>query len=197
MLTPKETDILHFMRSYVLRHGQMPTQREIGDALGVTHRGNISRYLGSMAEKGVIRRTQGYRGYALVDDDLSAFILPLAGRIAAGQPIEAIEGRDQINLYDLLLGEGRFLLQVEGDSMIDIGILPGDMVVIQQQDSAKDGDIVVALIDGQQATLKRFKKSKDGNIELHPENALFQPMHYEATRVQIQGKLTAQLRTYK
>lgn len=199
MLTSKETDILHFIRSYAIRHGgQMPTLQEIGDALQMANRGNVSRYLSSMAAKGVLVRRHGHRGYALVDEVRSdAFILPLVGKIAAGQPIEAIEGYDQINLYELLLGEGRYLLQVDGDSLIEIGILPGDFVVMQQQNTAENGDIVAALIDDHESTLKKFQKGKGDIIELHPANIRLQTMTYTADRVQIQGKLVAQLRSYQ
>ncbi len=198
MLTLKQSEVLTFIRSYVFRHEIMPTLQEIGDAMGVTSRGNISRYLSALVDKGYLTRTQGYRGFVLVDQDPSgAFTLPLAGKIAAGQPIEAIEGQDRIDLYDTLLGSDRYILVVEGDSMIEAGILNGDLVVIQQQDTASSGDIVVALIDDQEVTLKRLQKRRGGIIELHPENANLQAMTYDADRVRIQGKLVAQLRTYK
>ena len=96
----------------------------------------------------------------------------------------------------MFVGKDRFALQIKGDSMIDIGILDGDIVVIEPRDTAQFGDIVVALIDDQEATLKRFKRLKDGSVELSPENQDLQPMVYDASRVKIQGILVGQLRSY-
>ena len=124
-------------------------------------------------------------------------IIPLLGRIAAGQPIEAIEGRDELNLADFLMSSDRFALQVAGNSMIDAGILDGDTVIIRQQQTATNGDIVVALIDGIEATLKRLKKLPDGMILLMPENKFMEPKVYLAQRVQIQGVVVGQLRSYQ
>jgi len=124
-------------------------------------------------------------------------IIPLLGRIAAGQPIEAIEGRDELNLADFLMSSDRFALQVTGNSMIDAGILDGDTVIIRQQQNATNGDIVVALIDGIEATLKRLKKLPDGMILLMPENKFMEPKVYPAQRVQIQGVVVGQLRSYQ
>ena len=124
-------------------------------------------------------------------------IIPLLGRIAAGQPIEAIEGRDELNLADFLMSSDRFALQVTGNSMIDAGILDGDTVIIRQQQTATNGDIVVALIDGIEATLKRLKKLPDGMILLMPENKFMEPKVYPAQRVQIQGVVVGQLRSYQ
>ncbi|MFK8068986.1 MAG: transcriptional repressor LexA [Gammaproteobacteria bacterium] len=198
MLTLKQSEILAFIRSYSFRHGLMPTLQEVADEMGVAHRANISKHLSALVEKGYLIRTSGYRGFKLLENDqTTAFALPLAGKIAAGFPIEAIEGQDQIDLYDMLLGPDRYVLKVEGDSMIEAGIFNDDLVIIQQQDTASTGDIVVALIDDQEATLKRLQKRRGGIIELQPANSSMQAMSYEADRVRIQGKLVAQLRSYK
>lgn len=118
------------------------------------------------------------------------------GRIAAGQPIEAIPDEDILNLTEFLLGLGRFALRVQGDSMMDVGILDGDTVIIRCSDTAEDGDIVVALIDNEEATLKRFHQRVGNKIELTPENTQFLPLVLDADRVRIQGVLVGQLRTY-
>ena len=96
----------------------------------------------------------------------------------------------------MFVGKDRYALQIKGDSMIDIGILDGDIVIIEPKNTAEFGDIVVALIDDQEATLKRFKKLKDGRIELSPENQTLEPMIYDASRVKVQGILVGQLRSY-
>jgi len=113
----------------------------------------------------------------------------------SGRPIEAIEDRDAIDLADWFTGPGRFALQVSGDSMIAAGIHDGDVVVVQQRETAADGDIVVALIDDEEATLKRFSRH-GGEIVLQPENPALQPMRYAPERVRIQGVVVGQLRRY-
>jgi repressor LexA len=122
--------------------------------------------------------------------------LPLLGRIAAGQPIEAIPDEDTLNLTEFLLGPTRFALRVQGDSMMEAGILDGDTVIIQRRETAADGDIVVALIDDEEATLKRLYHLSNKRIKLVAENSAFTPMCYAAERIRIQGVLVGQLRTY-
>jgi len=119
------------------------------------------------------------------------------GRIAAGHPIEAIPGQEELNLSEMFVGRDRYALQIKGDSMIGVGILDGDLVIIEPRDRAEYGDIVVALIDEQEATLKRYKRYADGRVELSPENPDLQPMIFDPRRVRIQGILVGQLRTYQ
>ena len=123
--------------------------------------------------------------------------LPLLGRIAAGLPIEAIEHNETINLNDFFVRPGRFVLRVQGDSMIEDGIFDGDMVIVESSSTARDNEIVVALIDREEATLKRLQNHGDGSITLMPANASMQPFRYSAERVQIQGIVVGQFRTYK
>jgi len=122
--------------------------------------------------------------------------IPLLGRIAAGQPIEAIEDANYLDLAAFFIGPDRYALRVTGESMMDVGILDGDTVILRKQDSARPGDIVVALIDGQEATLKRLGDTRDGVVELIPENSAMAIMRYEASRVSFQGVLVGQLRSY-
>ncbi len=124
------------------------------------------------------------------------FRIPLLGRIAAGQPIEAIEDANYLDLAAFFIGPDRYALRVTGESMIDVGILDGDTVILRKQNVANTGDIVVALIDGQEATLKRLGDSQDGVVELIPENTTMSAMRYDASRVSFQGVLVGQLRSY-
>ena len=124
------------------------------------------------------------------------FRIPLLGRIAAGQPIEAIEDANYLDLAAFFIGPDRYALRVTGESMIDVGILDGDTVILRKQDTAQTGDIVVALIDGQEATLKRLGETRDGVVELIPENSSMAVMRYDANRVSFQGVLVGQLRSY-
>ncbi len=123
-------------------------------------------------------------------------LIPLLGRIAAGQPIEAIEDANYLDLAAFFIGPDRYALRVSGESMMDVGILDGDTVILRKQNTANSGDIVVALIDGQEATLKRLGETKDGFVELIPENSTMANMRYDAARVSFQGVLVGQLRSY-
>jgi repressor LexA len=202
MLTPSEQRTFKFVQQYFLKNGYAPTLQEIAKGIGIKSRGVVHRYLRALESSNLITiLSNRRRGICLnpdADENASmAPIIPLLGRIAAGQPIEAIEGRDELNLADFLMSSDRFALQVTGNSMIDAGILDGDTVVIRQQQTATNGDLVVALIDGIEATLKRLKKLPDGMILLLPENKLMEPKVYPAQRVQIQGVVVGQLRSYQ
>ncbi len=200
MLTAKQQRILTFIQTYIARHGKGPTLDEIGAAVGIASRGTVHRYVESLIAAGVLTRAaRGWRTLRLAApkrDTAARAVLPLAGRIAAGRPIEAIPGRDEINLSELFAGSGRYVLEVEGDSMIEVGILDGDLVVVKPRDTADNGAIVVALIDDMEATLKRFYRLPDGRIELKPENTELAPFVYAPERIRIQGVLVGQLRRY-
>jgi repressor LexA len=196
MLSDRQQDTYRFIRDYIARHGRAPLLQEIATGLGISSRGVVHRYVQALEEAGVIELLPGrHRGIRLCDAEMEN-TLPLLGRIAAGRPIEAIAGQDEINLADFFLGDNRFVLQVRGDSMVEEGILDGDMVVVERCEQATDGDIVVALIDREEATLKRLQKNSDGSITLHPANAAMKPMRYSAERVTIQGRLVGQMRRY-
>jgi len=123
--------------------------------------------------------------------------LPVLGRIAAGLPIEAIPDETEIDLSEFFMGPNRFVLRVDGESMVEAGILHGDMVIVESRNSARDGEIVVALIDNQEATLKTFRRNPDGSITLHPANRGMVPMRFAAERVTIQGVVVGQMRSYR
>lgn len=197
MLTPTQDRTLAFIRRYLKRRGYAPSLIEIAEGIGITSKGTAHRHVQALADAGRIRLIPGRkRGIALVDDEEAAkSSLPLLGRIAAGRPIEAIAGQDRLDLRDLL-GPDRYVLQVEGESMIGAGILDGDLVVIERCDTADNGAIVVALIDDEEATLKRLKRLKSGRIKLLAENPEVPPLTYAAKRVRIQGVLVCQMRRY-
>lgn len=197
MLTQLEEKVLQFITRYIAQHGHAPTLEEIGAGVGIRSRGTVHRYVNSLVEKGhVYREGRSWRSLRLTGErSRRSLTLPLVGRIAAGSPIEAIPGEEELDLGSLFEGPGRFVLKVKGDSMIDAGILDGDYVVIRHADTARDGDIVVALIDGGEATLKRFRQN-GRQIELIPENSELTPLVYPSDRVQIQGVLVGQLRGY-
>lgn len=196
MLTALENSMLRYIRGYLALHGQGPTLTEIGNALDISSKGTVHRYVQALVDKGYLHHTErGWRGIRLANIPRSHATLPLVGRIAAGRPIEAIPGRDELNFAEYT-ADDHFALEVQGDSMCDIGILDGDLVIIKSQVTANDGDIVVALIDEQEATLKRFQKTEGNKIRLIPENSQMQALVYAAERVHIQGVLVGQMRRY-
>jgi len=198
MLTSQEHNTLQFIRSYITQHGNAPKFKEIGLAIGVTSQGTIHRYVQSLEDKGYINRAKGNaRGMSLVELPLvSAPTIPLVGRIAAGMPIEAIEDQQEINLSELFMGPDIFALRVTGDSMMDAGILDNDYVIIKKQSEAHNGDIVVAMIDQVEATLKTFKRTAENEVTLIPQNSEMDPMIFAAERVRIHGVLVGQMRSY-
>lgn len=199
MLTSQEHKTLQFIRNYLAHHGNAPKFKEIGVAIGVHSQGTIHRYVQALEDKGYIDRVKGNsRGMSLVELPLvSPPTIPLLGKIAAGLPLEAIEDQQELNLAEMFMGPELFALRVTGDSMIEAGILDEDYVIIKKQLTANDGDIVVAMIDKAEATLKRFKRKSDSLIALIPANAEMEPMIYAADRVRIHGILVGQLRNYK
>ena len=199
MLTTQEHNTLQFIRNYLAQYGYAPKFKEIGLAIGVTSQGTVHRYVQSLEDKGYIDRMKGNsRGMSLVELPLvSAPTIPLVGKIAAGLPIEAIEDQQELNLSEMFMGPELFALRVTGDSMMDAGILDNDYVIIKKQPVAKDGDIVVAMIDKVEATLKRFKRKSVSEVALIPENADMETMVYPAERVNIHGILVGQMRNYR
>jgi repressor LexA len=203
MLTPRLQDTLGFIRDYLAQHGYAPLLSEIALGIGIQSKGVVHRYLQDLTREGYIEILAGkHRGIRLIESKHSHqekgdCSLPLLGRIAAGRPIEAIPNYDQVDLAEFFIGENRFVLKVQGDSMIEAGILDGDMVVVEQCDRASDGDIVVALIDREEATLKTLRHHSDGSVMLIPANSQMAPMIYPAERIAIQGVVVGQLRSYK
>lgn len=201
MLSQREQDTWDFIRNYIDEHGQGPLLGEIAEGIGIRSRGVIHRYVQAIAEAGFITLEPGrHRGIHLntpADSEPGRdTVLPILGRIAAGLPIEAIPDERELDLAGFFMGPNRFVLKVQGESMIEAGILPDDMVIIESRSHARDGDIVVALVDQQEATLKRLQNNRDGSITLFPANCTMPPMIYPANRVQIQGVVVGQMRSY-
>ncbi|MDJ0808002.1 MAG: transcriptional repressor LexA [Gammaproteobacteria bacterium] len=198
MLTATQHKVLDYIRRYLATRAYAPSLDEIAAGIGIRSKGTAHRHVQALAEAGYLRLIPGRkRGIELVDEPREKLLkLPLLGRIAAGRPIEAIADQESLNLADYLLGPDRYALQVKGDSMIEAGILDGDMVIVKRQETANDNEIVVALIDGQEATLKRLQHRPDGDILLIAENPSMPPLAYTAERVSIQGVLVGQLRRY-
>ena len=224
MLTQKQRDLLVFIHERMKSGDIAPSFEEMKEALDLKSKSGIHRLINALVERGYLERLPNRaralevrklpEGYTPSNDDdsraavkgrhinavyASAGItpIPLFGKIAAGTPIEAIrdEGRT-IEVPPSLMGRGdHYALTVEGDSMTKIGINDGDTVIIRREETARNGDIVVALVDGEEVTLKRFRRA--GNkIVLEPENDTYEPRILEPERVQVQGHLVSLMRTY-
>lgn len=197
----RQKQILDFISQYVQKFGYSPTLQQIADAIGVRSLATVHEHLTAMEKKGVIRRYEGaVRGIEIADKklgELTAGIeLPILGFIAAGQPIEPYtDPNATIEISPTLLSGKKpsFVLQVKGESMKDDGILDGDYVVIEQQEEAKNGDIVVALLENGFATLKRYFKEAT-RIRLEPANAKMAPIF--TTKVKIQGRVVGVIRRF-
>jgi repressor LexA len=203
MLTERQQNTLDFIRDYIAQHGRSPLVSEIADGLGIKSQGTTHRYIQALVDEGVLQRHVGRtRGLVLVnetataDDEMESIVLPVMGKIAAGRLVEAVADEAEIDLKEMFAGTGRFVLKVNGESMIEKAIMSGDWVVVQSTANAKHGDIVVALVDGYDATLKTLLINGDGTITLMPANPDFEPVTLAAERVAIQGVVVGQLRTY-
>ena len=198
-LTRRQREVFDFVRGFVAEHGYSPSLEEIGAAFGLTSVATVHKHVQHLVEKGYLRKAWNRsRSVEPADDaDRSTVALPLLGTVAAGAPIEAIEDREQLRVPASLVPAGRdcFALRVRGDSMIDEQIRDGDWVVVEDRRSADNGEMGIALVGGQDATLKKFYK-ENGKVRLQPDNPTMQPSMVDPDSVQIQGVSVGVMRKY-
>jgi repressor LexA len=221
MLTAKQRELLTYIDRRLKDSGVSPSFDEMREALDLKSKSGVHRLISALEERQFIRRlpnraralevmrmpdsggpgapvaaeapTHAPRPVVVANDTME---IPLAGRIAAGTPIEALQGSDSFPVPAALLGPGEhYALEVSGDSMVEEGILDGDYVLIRKSDTAREGEIVVALIDDEEATLKTFRR-EGSMVRLDPANRSYEPQRYEPRRVKIQGKLAGLIRRY-
>lgn len=193
MLTLSEKKTYQYIKQYFDNHCHAPTTSEVAQGIGIASRGVVHRYLKALQSKGYIKLTpKRHRNIVLLEQREP--IIPLVGSIAAGKPIEAVVDNDSIDIVNLFTGKNRFALRVKGESMIDEGIQDGDLIVCESASTAVNGQIVVALIDNQEATLKRLYHNDNNTITLLPANPAYKPQIYPAERVSIQGLYIGLLR---
>ncbi len=183
-ITTRQRQILDFIRAEIHRRGFPPSVREIGEAVGLSSSSTVHSHLSALESKGLLRRDPtkpralevlDYRDTERAVDYGRVYAVPLVGQVAAGQPILAAENIEAtLALPSEFAEENTFILRVRGESMIEAGILDGDMVVVRSQSTASDGDIVVAMID-EEATVKRFFR-REGRVLLKPENSAMEPI---------------------
>ena len=206
MLTYQQEKLLQFINDFQLKSNVTPSFDEMKDGLGLKSKSGIHRILSALEERGYIRKLNNraraievlkFPNNKTEHPSNNSIPIPVLGKIAAGHPIEAItDNTNYIDIPQSLLGKGEyFLLEVEGDSMINAGIFDGDLVIIEKRNDAKNGEIVVALIDNNEATLKRIYK-RGQQLALQPENPTFKTIIYGPDRVQIQGILKQLIRKY-
>jgi repressor LexA len=206
-LTRRQKQVYDFISNFVDRNGYSPSYEEIAEGLGLSSLATVHKHISNLEDKQLLRRDynrsrsidllkpRGRMKQSLAVAAESSMSLPLLGRIAAGRPLEAVENPESISLADFTRSKEVYVLQVKGESMQDEHILDGDYVLVEKADAARDGDIVVALVDGSDATLKRLYV-EGGKVRLQPSNASMQPIIVPANSVQVQGKVIGVLRKY-
>ena len=219
MLTRKQHELLVYINERLSETGVSPSFEEMKEALDLKSKSGVHRLISALEERGFIRRLPNraralevlrmpdMKGGAAVQAGASAptppraanddvVEIPLHGRIAAGTPIEALQGTETLPVPAALLGPGEhYALEVAGDSMVEVGILDGDYALVRKADSARDGEIVVALVNNEEATLKTYRREGQ-MIRLDPANRRYDPQRYRPEQVVIQGKLSGLLRRY-
>ncbi|MEO5760715.1 MAG: transcriptional repressor LexA [Vicinamibacteria bacterium] len=197
--TPRQKQILDFVTRSIDRRGFAPSIQEICDHFDLASTATVHKHLKNLAARGLLTR-ESHRSRALEVPSAhvpEAVEIPLLGSVAAGSPIEAISNADSISIPADWLGRGeRFALRVKGDSMIEAHIEDGDIVVVERKETARDGETVIALVDGAEATLKVFRTQADGRVRLEPRNETLAPMIFAANRVRVQGTVVGVLRRY-
>ena len=197
-LTRRQQEIYDYLREHLDEFVHPPTLEELCYELGLSSKGSLHKQIQALIDAGLIEPMNNQRrGIRLASDtDVAEDELPMLGYIAAGSPIEAIEQQEYLEVPPSLRTQKPcYVLQVRGDSMIDEGILDGDYIVVEQRNRARNGEIVVALVDGSEATLKRIEQ-QPGKVILHPANSRLKPMRFRPDQVEIQGVLVGQMRSY-
>ena len=193
-LTARQREIYEFLKDKILNRGYGPTVREIGSQFGIRSPNGVMCHLKALEKKGLItREAHMSRAIQLAESPSNRMTLSLAGQIAAGSPLLAEEQTERVDFATMFDNEDHFCLKVKGDSMIEDQIADGDYVVVCQQESCTNGDIIVALVDGQDATLKRFYREPD-RIRLEPANSSMKPIY--TNDVQVLGVVVGVIRKY-
>ncbi|MBA3949464.1 MAG: transcriptional repressor LexA [Acidobacteria bacterium] len=198
-LTKRQREILDYLNDFIQQHGYAPSLEEIGRRFGLSSLATVHKHLTNLQEKGFIKRSWNRsRSVELIPARMGtrSVEVPLLGYVAAGFPIEAITGVETINVPEDLVGKGdTYVLRVKGDSMIDEQIRDGDFVIVEDRKTAENGEMVIALVGGTEATLKKFYR-EHGRIRLQPANPAMQPMLFDPDQIQVQGVVIGVMRRY-
>jgi repressor LexA len=199
-LTRRQKEILDYLGRHIERKGYAPTIEEIGDHFGLSSLATVHKHLTNLQEKGLIKRAWNRsRALELVPTEVAvrAVELPLLGRVAAGTPIEAVSSTETIFVPEDMVGKkSTYVLQVKGDSMIEEQIRDGDYVIVEDRTAARDGEMVIALLEGENVTLKKLYREGGGKIRLQPANSRMKPIFVDQDQVRVQGVVIGVLRKY-
>ncbi|MFZ3213362.1 MAG: transcriptional repressor LexA [Terriglobales bacterium] len=206
-ITKRQREIYDFIAQFVAERGYSPSFEEIGEGTDLSSLATVHKHITNLEKKGLLRRDynrsrsidvlppRGALKKSMEVAASAAMELPLMGRIAAGRPVEALQNPETISLADFTRSKEVFVLQVKGDSMQDEAILDGDYILVEKTSAVRNGEIVAALVDGMESTLKRIYKEGD-KVRLQPSNAAMQPVIVSAAAVQVQGRVIGVLRKY-
>ena len=201
-LTKRQREILDFVESFIQSSGYSPSFEEIAKFFGYRSLATVHEHLSNLERKGYIRKNYNEsRSVELADRQhlaAGAAAVPLLGRVAAGLPLEAIESPESITVpEDMLRGRGpHYVLRVRGDSMVDAQISDGDFVVVDRRQAAENGEMVIALVHGESATVKRFYRESNGRVRLQPANEAHMPQYYSERDVEVRGVVVGVIRKY-
>lgn len=193
----KLTKVMDYIRKFSEENGYTPSVREIGKECGIKSTATVHSYIEKLQNKGYLNKTDNKKRAVTIGKG-SGVNIPLLGVVTAGQPIFAYENYEDYYTFPVgeFKGDELFMLRVQGTSMIDAGIMDGDKIIVRRQQTAENGEIVVALVGNESATVKRFYK-KDGKIVLHPENEALADMIFEPEEVSVLGKVVGLMRNYR
>lgn len=199
-LTRRQRQILDYVESFIEGYGYSPSFEEIARNFGYSSLATVHEHLSNLEQKGFLRKNYNKsRSLELVHAEMGVLSveLPLFGSVAAGLPIEAIEEQDTLAVpHDMVRSGENYVLRVKGSSMVDEQIRDGDYIIVNARQTAENGEMVVALVGGDSATVKKFYREREGRIRLQPANATMQPMFFDASEIQIQGIVVGVIRKY-
>lgn len=206
-LTRRQKELMDFLSNFIERNGYSPSYDEIATGLNLASLATVHKHVQALETKHYLKRSYNHSRSLEIGDryfaeekarqpKVAPLSVPLLGRIAAGAPVEAINTPETLYFSDFTGNESTFALKVRGESMIDDHICNGDYVLVEKTGNVKNGDIVVALVDGAEATLKRFYNEPDGRVRLQPANATMAPLFVDRNRLEVQGRVLAVMRKY-
>ena len=208
-LTRRQKDLLDYLASFIAKNGYSPSYEEIASGMNLTSLATVHKHIQSLESKGYLNR--GFNQSRSLEvapqflEERRMYVgtpapanleVPLMGRIAAGMPVESVANPETLAFKDFIGDASTYALEVRGDSMIEDHICSGDFVLVEKVDHVRDGDIVVALVEGMETTLKRFYREPEGMVRLQPANAAMEPIRVSQNVVSVQGRVLAVLRKY-
>jgi repressor LexA len=205
-LTRRQKELMDFLNEFITKNGYSPSYEEIANGLKLASLATVHKHIQALQAKNYLRRSFNHSRSLEISERYfteekarrpqAELSVPLLGRIAAGTPVEAVTNPETLEFSDFARSDSTFALQVRGDSMIEDHICSGDFVLIEKTDTIRSGEIIVALVDGSEATLKRYYPEPDGRVRLQPANAAMNPIYVDPSQLAIQGKVLAVMRKY-